>query len=596
MTEPTGQLSRGDATLAPSPSSLVDSPLVDEVSGTWGASPAPDGSAMAVISDRAGSPALWILDAAGRARPVDVGPHPVTAVAWSRCGEWIAYAVAPGGAPRTEVWLVRPDGRGLCQVAGFGADTAVLAGWLPADGLAVTELGGGGGRALIVDAAGRLPLAELDLMALLDVTPDGRTALLRRGPRGRRHLEVLDLATGARRALVDAADRGCFTPDGQAVLARSDARVDLARLVRAPLDGSTVEVLAERVDGELDDFAVAPDGRLALLWNVDGGASVLVLRDLDGTETAVPAGPVVRDPQFSADGTILTVTVEGPLTPCAVWRVEARTGDAAPVETPLETGFAGVRPELRRFRAADGLALTGWLYRPDNPTGAAVISLHSGPEAQERPGYNPLFQSLAARGITVFAPNVRGSSGFGRAFVDADNGALRHGAIADVAASVAHLLDTGIAEPGRIGCMGRSYGGYLTLAALVTYPELFAVGVDVCGMADFATFYAGTEPWIAAAAVSKYGHPDHDRDTLHALSPLHRLDRLAAPLLVVHGDNDTNVPTGEAEQVVAALAARGFPHHFLRFPDEGHEFLDPANRETYVRATVTWLHHHLARH
>jgi dipeptidyl aminopeptidase/acylaminoacyl peptidase len=224
-----------------------------------------------------------------------------------------------------------------------------------------------------------------------------------------------------------------------------------------------------------------------------------------------------------------------------------------------------------------------------------VIYLHGGPESQERPGYNPLFRAFVERGIAVFAPNVRGSSGFGRTFVNADNGPLRFAAIADVAACVAHLVEAGVTEPGRVGVMGRSYGGYLTLAALVTYPELFAAGVDVCGMSNFETFYAHTEPWIAAAAVSKYGHPVHDRELLRELSPLHRADRIAAPLMVVHGVNDSNVPLVEARQLVAELARLGKPHRYLEFAGEGHELLNRSNRATFVDATVDWMDEHLAR-
>ena len=291
-----------------------------------------------------------------------------------------------------------------------------------------------------------------------------------------------------------------------------------------------------------------------------------------------------------------------------MWSVEPTGGAATPLSSPAGPELRAsrgasaplvevddlTRPRLLRLRARDGLQVTGWLYRPGGeapwPT---LVYLHGGPESQERPVYNSLFQSLVAAGVAVFAANVRGSSGFGRSFVHADDREKRPAAISDVADSVAHLLAAGIAEPGRVGCMGRSYGGWLTLAALVEHPELFAVGVDVCGMADFATFYAGTEPWIAAAAVAEYGDPERDAELLRALSPIHRIDRLTAPLLVVHGGQDTNVPLGEAEQVVAALAARGVEHRFLLFPDEGHELLATPNRVTFVRTTVAWVTRHL---
>jgi dipeptidyl aminopeptidase/acylaminoacyl peptidase len=131
------------------------------------------------------------------------------------------------------------------------------------------------------------------------------------------------------------------------------------------------------------------------------------------------------------------------------------------------------------------------------------------------------------------------------------------------------------------------------LAALVGYPELFRVGVDVCGMSDLETFFAYTEPWIAAAATSKYGDPDTDRALLRELSPLHRVDRLTAPLLVVHGEHDTNVPLIEAEQMVQALRDRGAAPGFLLFPDEGHEVRGVANRARFVHEVVDWLTDHL---
>ncbi len=164
------------------------------------------------------------------------------------------------------------------------------------------------------------------------------------------------------------------------------------------------------------------------------------------------------------------------------------------------------RPVLRRFPGLDGREISGWLYRPDSPAPwPTMIHLHGGPEAQERPVYNSLFQSLVAAGVAVFAPNVRGSSGFGRSYETADDVELRLGSVQDVYAAAEHLIGCGISTPGRVGLMGRSYGGYLTLAGLTWYPEMFAVGIDVCGMADLETFYQHTEPWIAAAAVSKYG-------------------------------------------------------------------------------------------
>ena len=274
--------------------------------------------------------------------------------------------------------------------------------------------------------------------------------------------------------------------------------------------------------------------------------------------------------------------------------VDASGGPSAADRAGLQ-GYRFVRPVRRAFGAHDGLELSGWWYQPPRTRGPAPTFLyfHGGPESQERPVFNPLFHALLARGIAVFAPNVRGSTGYGRSYEEADHGERRFDAIRDVASCVAYLVDAGLADPGRIAIGGRSYGGYLTLAGLVTFPELFAAGVDVCGMVDLETFYRHTEPWIALPAVTKYGDPETEPELLRALSPLHRMDRLAAPLLVVHGANDTNVPVCEGEQTVAAARARGVPCEYLLFEDEGHSVAGRANRIIFLRAVVDFLSRHL---
>ena len=608
-----GQLNRVDATVLPVgwTSLSVHSSLPSEVSGCWSPALSPDGRHAAYVSDRSGAPRVWVQPVGSElAFLVDTGEHPAASVQWSTGGGWLACQLAPGGAPRHELWLVRPDGSALHHVAGFGTDTADNVRWLPGRPLlAVTE---NLSRAYLVDveAGTRELIAEDELISIFDVSPDRKRALLRFGPRGGRYIVVRDLSTGAD-SHVTSGEQACFGPDGRTVYARSDAG-EYPSLVR--LSSGGVEVVAASDAAEVESFALTPDGRqVAVLWNVRGGLSELTVHSTAGCAAwedtraghaaAGPGAPaagrvvaplpggVVSGLAWSADGSTLAFTAEGPGQPHGVWTFDAAGVHAVAAEAPAP---GAVRPTLERFAAHDGLDLTGWLFRPatDGPH-PTVLWFHGGPEAQERPGHGPLFQSLVDRGIAVFAPNIRGSSGFGRSFVNADNGALRYAAIADVASCVAHVVETGVAQPDRIGIMGRSYGGYLTLAALTTYPSLFAVGIDVCGMANFATFYEHTEPWIASAAVSKYGDPVTDADLLRDLSPITRIDRIRTPLLVVHGANDSNVPVIEAEQVVAALAARGVPHRYVLFPDEGHQLLHRSSRAEYLQVTVDWLTSHL---
>jgi dipeptidyl aminopeptidase/acylaminoacyl peptidase len=610
-------------------------PIPEDVYGSWCPSLSPDGEQVAFISDRAGLPEVWIRSMdGGRPTKVPFAGQRVTSVSWSPTGEWLAGLTAPPGASRTEVWVARPDGSDAHLVAGASPGTAVLAegrsrGWTEDGHLVVTEFHPGS-RVLRVDPSGGADanvVSDGELMLAVDVTPDGRRLLLRRGPRGDRDLYVRDLGRPAElvplltRDEGGSTDAGCLSPEGDVVHLRTDADRELAELVTVTVGSEAPPSVVSRSDGELEDVVLSADGRVAALtWNVDGGICALTLLEVaTGRQHAVLPlpRPIIHGCGLSSDGSRLVLCAEGPADPRGIWTLDVRAAldsdhgsqvglvpVSSPGRGPLQASVgatadsidpaAVVRPVLVGLRSADGTPVSGWLYSPGAvgpfPT---LIWLHGGPEMQERPVYNSLFQSLLAEGVAVFAPNVRGSTGHGRTFRHADDVARRYGAFEDVAACAEHLVDIGIAQRGRIGISGRSYGGYLTVAALVRYPELFAVGVDVSGMSDLHTFYRDTEPWIGAAAVSKYGHPEHDADLLRDLSPLRAVDRIRAPLLIVHGADDTNVPLGEATQLAEALAERDLPHRLLVFEGEGHELLATGNRVEFVRAVVSWVVRHL---
>ncbi|MCM3922395.1 prolyl oligopeptidase family serine peptidase, partial [Frankia sp. AiPs1] len=446
--------------------------------------------------------------------------------------------------------------------------------------------------------------------------------LLREGPRGVRRAIVVDVRLtpppggGAAHSSWELPGgtatvlTGRLVAGGRRALLVSDLGRERAALLDVPVDtpGPTV-VIAERPDADVERFALLgrpdPDPasageRAVVVWNV-AGRSELTLVDLPGGRCRpLPAPPrdVVTALLTRPGGRELVLALDGAATPGELWTCDLAAHPAryrclvshAPVRPA-----ALVRPVLHTLTAHDGRELAGWWYRPPAPPGPlpTLLYLHGGPEAQERPTFNPLFHALLARGIAVFAPNVRGSTGYGRDFEEADHAHRRFDGIEDVASCVRDLVETGLADRERIGIAGRSYGGYLTLAALVHFPQLFRAGVDVCGMVDLETFYQHTEPWIAASAVTKYGDPVTQPALLRALSPLHRMSALAAPLLVVHGENDTNVPVIEAEQTMAAATARGVDCRYLLFPGEGHEVVELANRVRFVRTAVDWLATHM---
>jgi predicted N-formylglutamate amidohydrolase/dipeptidyl aminopeptidase/acylaminoacyl peptidase len=575
----------------------------------WSPSLSPDGSAVAYVSDRSGAPRLWVSRFDGAApQCLETGDEPVQEVRWSHDGEFIAMTIAPGGGPRTDVWVVRPDGGDLRKLGGTSSGASFLGPWSPSSPLlAVSHTSTPPeGTAALYDArtgsATLLARGGQPLVFALDA--EGRRALVRRGPRGVRSLWCVDLDSGGETELRPggedgSTDLGRLAPDGSVAYVRSNAGREYYVLFAFSLRRSTAVasgLFAERAESELEDLLLSADGcRAALFWNRAGRSECEIIDLVSGSrrDLLLPE-PVAQGGGFSRDGRFLALALEGPTHPKGIYIADLEQGSFRAI-TSQAPGWVAPRatPSLEHLRAHDGLEISGWLYRTTEPgepgKGAAVIHLHGGPESQERPTYNPLFQALAAHGIAVFAPNVRGSAGFGRTFINADNRERRFGAIADVVACVRHLIEQRVADPAKIACAGRSYGGYLTLAALVFHPELFAAGVDICGIADFATFYRDTEAWIAVAAYPKYGHPADDAELLRALSPLHHFKALRAPLLVVHGANDTNVPLGEAEQVVARATELGVPVEFLLFPDEGHELSKRENREHFVRKTVEWL-------
>lgn len=599
-------------------------PLADEVErmsriGRCGSpSFSPDGATLAVVCDLSGIPQVWTVPAAGGfPRMVTAFDDQVGGVAWSPDGEWLAISLAPGGGMNQQIYLARPDGTDLHRITDGGEEGNWLQGWRD-DGAAVVLSSNRDDRrsmdAYLYDVRqGALrKVYDLDgIGGLTDLSPDGgRGVLYQMVSRGDDDLSLVDLESGTAHLLTEHEETATsgpahLAPDGRTVFLVTDVGRDLHALARVRIgeDGTPgeLEIVHARNDADLASLLVSDDGRIAVLgWNA-AGRTELEIFDLEAGEvTARPEPPaeIARPADLSADGRRLALAVSGSTQPTDVWVYERGAGVFTRVTESPHPGVdlsALIAPELVRYEAHDGLELSGWLYRPPDVDGPAayVLSFHGGPEGQERPVFRSDYQALLARGIGVFAPNVRGSSGFGKRFVHLDDGELRFDAIRDIESSVHFLVAEGIADPERIGIMGGSYGGYMTLAGLAWYPELFAAGVDLFGMVNFATFFEHTEPWMAAISTVEYGDPETEADLLWELSPLSRIEKITAPTLVLHGANDTNVPLVEAEQVAENLEQRGVPVELVVFPDEGHGFRKTDNRIRATVETVEWFERYL---
>ncbi len=322
-----------------------------------------------------------------------------------------------------------------------------------------------------------------------------------------------------------------------------------------------------------------------------------------GTHHATPAPVldhgVIAGMEFSPDGRYLAVTYHSAAANPNIYLVNVATFDCRPV-TSAPTGGLDlkqfVEPELHHFPSFDGRQIPVWLYRPHSQSTKScpvVLSVHGGPEAQELPGFNAVYQYLLAAGFAIAAPNVRGSSGYGKTYVHLDDKRLRMDSVKDLASLVHWIERQDALDARRVALMGGSYGGFMVLAGLTTFPDLFAAGVDTVGIANFETFLENTGPYRRKLREPEYGTLEEDREFFREISPIHHVDRIQAPLMVIHGKNDPRVPVGEAEQIVRELQERKRPVEYLLFDDEGHGVVKLKNRLQLYPEVVRFLSSHL---
>jgi len=204
-----------------------------------------------------------------------------------------------------------------------------------------------------------------------------------------------------------------------------------------------------------------------------------------------------------------------------------------------------------------------------------------------------VIQYLVNQGLAVVAPNVRGSTGYGKTYHHLDDVEKRLDSVADIKALVAYLVDKRIADPARIAVMGASYGGYMTLSSITGYPELWAAAIDIVGIANLETFMENTSAYRRAHRGAEYGTLDKHREILRRVSPIHKADKITCPLMVIHGANDPRVPIGEAEQIVESVRSRGGEVQYLRYEDEGHGIVKLANKLDCYPQVAVFLKKHL---
>jgi dipeptidyl aminopeptidase/acylaminoacyl peptidase len=443
-------------------------------------------------------------------------------------------------------------------------------------------------------------------------SPDGRRIIVVRNHKpSSQELLLLDLETGEATPLTwDREDVRYHHPDfsagGDALYLLTDRDRDFLAPARMALGSAAIEVLDD-TPWDAGCPTLSPDrGRLAYTHNVDGYSTLRVLDLATGRQMPLPdlpagviqAGLVNGQLAWSPDGRRLAYTFHGPATPMNVWVLDLDRAAAHQVTFAPDGNIPRSRyvlPETVRYTTFDDRQIPALYYRPAGRSGPlpVIVLVHGGPEGQSRPIYNPVAQYFVNRGYAVFLPNVRGSTGYGKAYSHLDDRRARMDSVRDLAACVEWLVERGGADKGRIAVMGASYGGFMTLAAVTNYPDLWAAGVDIVGIANFRTFLEHTGLFRRRLREAEYGSLEEDGDFLDAISPIHKAGEIRAPMIILHGENDPRVPVGESRQIERALREHEVPVVAHYYPDEGHGLVKLPNKVHGYTAIGDFLDRHL---
>ena len=438
----------------------------------------------------------------------------------------------------------------------------------------------------------------------LDYSADGARILLGRYISiAESRLFVLDVATGQVTQLTPeltvAYGGGEFTPDGRAIITTSDENSQFQRLVRLDLASGARTVLTPDVEWDVENFDLSPDGRTIAYTINEAGRSRLALMDARTRRSLqapqLPPG-IVGGVTFDRDNSRIGFTLNSSTAPGDAYSWDLRQRRLTRW-TRSETGgipqSTFVDPELISWNSFDGREITGFIYRPRTPgPHPVIVTIHGGPESQYRPGFSSTIQYWVNElGVAVIAPNVRGSSGYGKDFLALDNGALREDSVRDIGALLDWIDAESTLDDDRVMVYGGSYGGYMVLASMTHYNDRLAGAVDIVGISSFVTFLENTSGYRRDLRRAEYGdeRDPEMRATLERISPLTNISRVNKPIFVIHGANDPRVPVSEAEQVLAAVRANGGEAWLMIAMNEGHGFARRENQEAQREAETLFF-------
>jgi len=589
---------------------------------TGGPAWSPDGKQIAFTTNLTGRLNLWKVSSQG-GWPVQLSQSDDRefGAVWSPDGKWIVYQQDRGGGEIYDLDAIPADGGEAVNLTNTPEISETGAQWSP------------DGSALLFSTKPKTSpssdVAVLDWKSRAirkltnESTPDhlwqpvawahdGKFVFAIRGNAGFTDADVyrIDVASGHAENLTAHSGQirygmSSISPDGAAALITSNGKGGFDNVALLDVASKKITWITD-LKWEAESGEFSPDGHsFTYLVNEDGRTELYLVdrSSLRAEKLNFPPGisSFTGSPTaFSPDGSRVLVSYQSSTRPSDIWVY----GIASRAAKQLTfSAIAGLNPDrlpesqLVHYRSFDDKIISAFLWMPFNlkrdGSNPGIVLPHGGPTGQTVDSFSRTAASLASRGYVCIAPNVRGSTGYGIAFQQANTKDLGGGDLQDEVYAAKFLAATGYVNPKKIGITGGSYGGYMTLMAIGKTPDVWAAGVEEYGIINWMTMLQHEDPFLQQYEKSLLGDPDKDRKIYEDASPITYIRNAKAPLLVLQGDNDIRVPKEEAEQVVSILKSAGKTVDAHYYPNEGHGFAKRENQIDAIRRTIAWFDKYL---
>lgn len=390
-----------------------------------------------------------------------------------------------------------------------------------------------------------------------------------------------------------------WLPDESAFLITMDKDREFMGTAKYSLESKKFEYVFTP-DWDINGLVIEKKGKfLATTINEDGYKKILIQNPLtlETLPYKLPKGEIAGC-RFSNDGNFMLFNLGDFCRTRDIWILNIQSKECTQI-THSPQGVPSdvmVEPELIRYKSFDGLVIPSFIYKPKDAKNAdekkkfpTVICIHGGPASQYQPSYDPITQYFVNNGFAVVAPNVRGSFGYGKTYLSLDDVEKRMDSVKDIVALREYLKTVPEIDVDKLILMGGSYGGFMVLAGLAFYPDLWVAGIDTVGIANWITFLENTAPYRRALREVEYGSLEKDREFLRSISPINSVDKIKAPLFIIHGANDPRVPLSEAEQMASKLKELGRTVEMVVYSDEGHGLSKLKNKLDAYPKMVSFL-------